>query len=372
MVKFIYSEKFRWSFFSFFLIGLLAWDRPELGIFLLLFLLVAYIPSVIRQYKKMRIIRNIGYLLISPIFTAFGAIPMFINNFLITKSPFIPVQSIWITGSVYNISGNISVIQSGSDTIVGNLTIVYQYFFSQINPNFNTLFQNLIGILFLPKIGTTGVFILVPMFVVGVISIPMLFKYRRNSLLSEEMNLIIPLGLMTLSFFVAYVSYYPILNGDPGVAPDVRYLSPIYITLNLIGLIILSKFPGFIQNIPKILKYFLGFTIILIPIFSVIILNTTHKSEFYFVFFDVSFWLSLLMIITIIGFIFLPYLYLQKQSEKRPFNVIIGLLIALPFVWQMFTYFLIANISNSFAGYTFWLPFVVHFNHYLYVLSNLR
>ena len=171
---------------------------------------------------------------------------------------------------------------------------------------------------------------------------------------------------MTLAIFIAYISEFPILNTNPGVAPDVRYLSPVYLPLNLIGLLILSKFPDIIQCIRGAIKYFMGFTLVLIPVFVIIISINKHQIEdFYSVFFQVSFWISIIVIFAMISSIFLPYLYLRKNNRKL-FIVFIGLIIALPFIWQIMTNFMIANMANSYAGYTFWIPIVVHVNHLIY------
>ena len=44
IVKFLYTNKPRYCFFSFLFIGLLTWDRPEIGIILLLFLFISLLP----------------------------------------------------------------------------------------------------------------------------------------------------------------------------------------------------------------------------------------------------------------------------------------------------------------------------------------
>jgi hypothetical protein len=369
IIKFIYTEKNGWSYFSFFLIGLLAWDRPEIGPFVMLFLFISLAPIFIKKWKSTNNLKHLGYLLISPLFTVIGMIPMFVNNFIVTKNPFIPVQLVGAMEPINKISANISSVPSGNVGGVPDiLAKVLQFAFPQAGFNFNSLLHNLTGILFLPEIGTTGVIILVPIFAVGLISVPILVLNKRGNLISDDLNCIIPLGLMTISFFMAYVTYFPILNLDPGVAPDIRYLSPVYICLNLIGLIILSKFPDFLQNLKTIIKYFLLFTSILIIIFLVIISMATTKNEFYPVFFEVSFWISIAVIFTTIGSILLTYLYFHGNLERKPFFILMGLLISLPFVWQIMTNFLIVNMANSYAGYTFWLPVVVHFNHALFQL----
>ena len=177
---------------------------------------------------------------------------------------------------------------------------------------------------------------------------------------------------MTLAIFIAYISIFPILNNDPGVAPDVRYLSLVYLPLNLIGLIILSKFPDIIAGIKEILRYFMVFSIGLIPIFMIIIsINNDEIREFYPVFFQLTFWISIAIILSVIGSIFFPFLYLRKKSLKKPLIVMVGLLIALPFVWQIMTIFLIANVANSYAGYNFWLPVIVHLNYGVFMLIGV-
>ena len=271
VVNFFYSGKIRYCFFSFFILGLLAWDRPELGIVLFALLFLSLIPYIVRQWKITKRKLIIGYLLISPLFTAIGAIPLLVNNYIVTKNPFLSTYSVWGIGSQSLSLGNTSTIQGAPYNAAGILTNVFQLASSQFNPHFDTLIHDLLGILFLPEIGTIGVLLLVPIFLIGVLSIPMLIKYESGRFSSNELYLIIPLVLMTLAIFIAYISIFPILNNDPGVAPDVRYLSLVYLPLNLIGLIILSKFPDIIAGIKEILRYFMVFSIGLIPIFMIII-----------------------------------------------------------------------------------------------------
>ena len=54
-------------------------------------------------------------------------------------------------------------------------------------------------------------------------------------------------SLAAASVFLAYASQTHLLNTDFGIAPDIRYLSPMYIPLTVFGLIILRK----IQLLPE-------------------------------------------------------------------------------------------------------------------------
>jgi hypothetical protein len=367
IVKFYYTKKIGYCFFSFLCVGLLMWERPETGPLVLLFLFIGFIPYFISLWKLTKNQSVFRDLIISPFFTLIGAIPFFINNYIVTKNPIIPSYTAFISEINSSTTNNISIISIGPINISGTPASLIQLFVSQLYPHFGTFYRDLLGILFFPEIGTTGVFILVPIFLVGLVSIPWLLKYKSGQFSINERFLIISLASINFALFATYIGSYPILNSDAGVAPDIRYLAPVYLSFNLIGLIILSKFPGIRQKILDIVTYFLVFTIALVPIFlAVISINKHQTRDFYLVFFQVSFWISIGIILAIIGSIFLPYLYLREKPNESPFVAILGLLIALPFIWQIMTAFLIVNMANSYAGYNFWIPIIVNISHFIF------
>jgi hypothetical protein len=370
LVTFFYSKKIRWCFFSFFFIGILAWDRPEISIFILFFLIISLLPYVIREWKISKKKRNIGYLLISPFFTVLGAIPLFINNYIVTKNPLITPYSVWSQPVFENPTLlNTSMVSTASPGITGNPAFFIDTVFSRINPHFDTFISDLIRILFSPESGSTGVFILVPVFLLGLLSIPLLIKYKPEKFTVNELYLFLPLSLITIAIFFAYLNQFPILNADTGVAPDIRYLSPVYVCLNIIGLIILSKFSYIVQRAQDLFKYVAVFFCLLIPIFIGIIFIYKHKVEnFLPVFSHVSLWISVMVIIVVISSTIALCLHLKNQSKKTHLIILIGLLIALPFVWQVITIFLISNMVKGYQGYTFWLPIIRKISNILYMV----
>jgi hypothetical protein len=260
-------------------------------------------------------------------------------------------------------------VATGYQDTPGNLVSLIQLVFSWITPHYDTLGHDISKILFLPETGSIGVFILVPVFLVGMLSIPLLIKYRPGQLSIDECYLMISLIFITLAIFIAYINVFPILVTDHGIAPDMRWLSPVYLSLNLIGLLILSKITEILQNIYKFFKFVIVSMCLLVPMFLVIISISKNKNEDFFpVLSQVTLWVSIIVVLTVIISIIFLYPCLKKQSNITPFVATLGFLIALPLVWQIMAIFLIANLVRLFAGYNFWLPFVREASNFLYTI----
>lgn len=367
LVKFFYTKKISNCFLSFLFIGLLAWDRPEIGLFLLFFQFIAVFPFFIEEWNISKKKRVIGNLLVLPFFTAIGAIPFFINNYIVTHNPFVVTYTAWNSGFNNTTSQTVSMVSTDPVTGVGSLVSFFQMVISWLSPNFDTLYIDIIRILFSPETGCIGLFILVPVFLLGLLSIPIVIKFKPGRFSTEECYLLLSLTLLTLGMFIAHLNRFHILNTDPGIAPDIRNLAPVYLALNLIGLIIMSKFSEIVQGIRSILKYMAISLCLLFPLFTGVIYVMKHQNENFFpIFSQLTFWISIgVMLVTIYSVIFL-YLSLKNYSYKKPLLALIGLLIALPLVWQLLTVFLIANLVQAFVGYNFWLPIVREVSFYLY------
>ncbi len=88
------------------------------------------------------------------------------------------MYSVWATGGNSMPIGNLTLTSINYLGISENLLSVINLVFLRVYPHFDSLNRDLVGILFLPEIGTTGVLILVPIFLVGLLSIPWLIKYK--------------------------------------------------------------------------------------------------------------------------------------------------------------------------------------------------
>jgi hypothetical protein len=366
LVTCIYYRKVGWCFFSFFLIGLLAWDRPEIGIFLLFFLSISLIPYAIRECKNTKNNHFIGYLIISPIFTAIGAIPLFVNNYIITNNPLSTTYSVWLPPA----TDNSAFIYSSTPSIsINDMSVsFFSTFFSWMNPHFDTLINDFLKIIILPESGSIGVFILTPIFLVALLSIPLLVKYGPESLTMEDFYLIFPLGLTVFAIFIAYISHFPVLNMDHGVIPDVRYLSPAYLPLNILGLIILYKFPCIRCNCRILIKYSVLAIFALIPVFlSIIFLNARQNLNFISVLSAVSFWMAILVLLGCIISIIILYGCLKNSQFIKPLMATMGFIIMIPFIMQILLVLLYSIAGSGVAiGYTYWMPAVRESSAFIY------
>jgi len=251
---------------AFILTGLLAWARPELALFVFAFLcvFVAYGYVIMRARFTPFFSRAIP-LITAPLFTIIGAIPFCINNYLFTGNFFVPAWILWKTESAsanIALTGSIPVQQGISDTL-GSL---FHLFLSTVNLNPATVLSDIYGVLLNPLSGSMGLLPLVPLFMVALFVLPVLWAYGKLDFSREETQVLITMVLLALSIFLAYIRGISGMNASVGIAPDMRYLSPIYLPLTIIGLVVIRKVPSIINNVKIIMKWIITIWIIIIPV----------------------------------------------------------------------------------------------------------
>jgi hypothetical protein len=369
VVKFFYTKNLAYCYFSYMMVGLIAWERPEIGIFLFSFLFISFLLYCFNEWKKLKSYLKINYFLITlfiaPLFTVLGALPLFLNNYLVTKNPFIPM---YVTGLNNNQSENISFISTGSHGFLELLNTYLLAVYSRITPQFSTSGQDLIRFLFLPESGSIGLLIVIPVFLVGLLSFILICRARMK-FRPEEKYLLFALCMMSLAIIVSYITSFHILNTDQGVFPDIRYLSPVYLSLNMIGLIIISKFLNKFHGYEELPKYTLIFFGVLMVLFIAIISLLKYLDEdFFLVYSGVSIF-TLILVMASVMLALLSIHRTPKDASKNTFLIaVFGFMIAIPLVWQINSVFIIANLVRKFAGYTFFLPIVREIINWIYIL----
>jgi hypothetical protein len=236
-------------------------------------------------------------------------------------------------------------------------------------------FSDLAGIFFYPQTGNVSIFAIVPLFLVMVLSMGIFLVYRKTRFSTEERKFIALFLLIALTIFLAYVNTIHILNTDQGIVPDIRYLSPIYLPLTLVGLILLKKTDILPENpadcitrLVLVAGVGLVILIILLPVAyaptavtTSLLLIRPHIGKFFSLY-------SLAIVLLATGAI----LYSEFVKRKSMISeYLLYLLCSLPFFWQVNETLALRTFSG-FAGHIFWIPVIRVIHDWFVTIILLR
>ncbi|PWR75935.1 hypothetical protein DLD82_02430 [Methanospirillum stamsii] len=361
----------QWYLFSSFICtGLLAWIRPEVGAFIFLimvFLLLFFYFTNNFQFQPNK--RTI-FLFLCPIGTIIGIIPLFISNILVTGHPLVlPFQLLknYSNNQDFSTNSTLTVSQvpetqdmsaSGfSDSI---LSILYNVV-ERIMPDvpMDTFLGNVYGVFISPSTLKVPVLAIVPIFLIGIGFLPKIYSIIHENKKNES-TIIFSLLMVSVGIFCAYLTSIAGLHTSIGIFPDVRYLSPVYIPLNIIGILLVSKVFNK-QIIHQILQFSVLFSVIgpVIILFILFLVNNTID------FWSVFLWMNgiitlLIYLVMLLFFIFLVGWYAHK-IDNGILVYPISFLIALPLIWQISMILIIQCYLDTPYYYPPLLPIVREF-----------
>jgi hypothetical protein len=366
LVKLWSSEDVLYLASAFLATGLLAWARPEVafGIAVMLCILVLYIlifmKSTISKAKERYLV------LISPAFMFIGAMPFFINNYLFTHNIFIPSFVVWSNSTTPStaVIGGATIAHQSTPGSTGTLLVFLQSIIV-IDPA--TFFSDLYGVLFNPASCSVGVFLLIPVFLVAVLLVPILIIYKQIIFTSKDLQLIGILLLMALGISLVYLGRISTMNNDWGITPDIRYLSPVYLPLTIIGLLILRKIPELTDRPLDLIKGMFGTWIILIPILSAFIGRSMESTNTWYDIFPVlNAYFSLAIYGVIVLFLITAIYSIIFSKTAIPAKIFLILICAVPLVWQILLTFVVRNFATGLGGYSFWIPAVLNWYAFIF------
>ena len=367
LVKLWYTENLVFLLGAFGLSGLLAWARPEvaLGIAAALSGLVFYIWLCMKNSSSTR---NRYLIILAPAFTFVGAIPFFINNYLFSHNIFIPTVVFWAnntSSSVTSIAGESIILQNTSNVSGGFLVYIQQ---KTMGFNLSTVFTDLYGIFFSPQSGSIGVFPIIPIFLVAILILPGFIISKKIQFTKKDYQMIGILMLVSLGVFIPYIVQIESMNINGGIVPDVRYLSPVYLPLTLIGLLIIKQIPEISERSLELIKGMLATWCIFIPL-SLLVISRYSRL--------INNWVDLfplLDVITSLGISLLAAIFIVIAMYGIIFNksiihtrVFLILLCAAPLIWQIDMSFLARQFGNGLGGYSFWIPVMLQGYAFIFV-----
>lgn len=347
MIRYLVERSYTLGALAFMSIGLLAFARTEFGfiVFLLsiLFIVIVELKHPNRKDKSVFLKR-----ILLPLFTIIGAIPLFLNNIYMNGNPLIPTSLVYMernftTGIVENISmGQHAVTSTG---LLAFPQKILQFFSIQ----WDTLGQDLWGILILPENGAMSVISVAPLFVLVFIAIPVIFVQKKK--IHEPLNsFVFYLFLMIFAVFLTYMGGIHSMVSSRGVAPDMRYLSPAYLPIALLGMMFIYFRMKSVNWKKWVFITLTGFCFIVPLIFFIIFwlfpMGGLIKGEIRF-FIVYSIVLLVIFLLVFTGTL--------KGKVSPEYSVLtLALLVSSPLTWQYIMCF--AFPIAKFNGYPFWIP----------------
>jgi len=346
-------------FGSFFFAGLLIWARPELGVFI--FFALCCLLLAVMVWGKNRTFSSLCHfrIFLSPLFTLLGAVPFLINNYLASKNFLIPsfVLAMNISSTSVGVTGSTSASQP---YLLDTIHTLLQANELTALTYLSSFPADVMRVLFLPQSGSMGVLVIVPVFLTAILIVPLLRKMNTRLFDEKEKMIIGTLFLLSLAIFCAYIHRAYGLNIDLGIMPDIRYLSPVYLPLTIIGLMLFKKAPGILDMPLEILAGIVAAWMVCIPLtLALILLYYPEPMEWKNIFPLLSLGATIGIFFVSLGVVLMYYYSVLGNRPAVSVNLtkkIFAVMCALPLIWQVDASFLACLFSNGLGGYLFWLP----------------
>lgn len=364
LVCYFQSHRFRDAACGFFFIGLLAWFRPEIALSAAICIGLFFLAETLLRIRHNNDTVVSGLTRISTtLFTAIGAIPFFINNYLVSGNPLLPplVMERNVRYGITNVvvSPVSPVAGSGSQVVTTDPLTLGSGFFVTLQQYVFTLPRglpsDLAGILFFPENGSLGFFIIVPVLLLALILLPF-FVLRngglKNILPADRMTLIL-LSVFVFSIFFAYAHNLHNINIGDGIWPDIRYLCPAYLPATLLGLLLLRKMnlletPRTLVGNIVIPAVLLTSAVALMAIVTVPSGNITLHTMYRF--FGILVLVEVLAIAALVLFS-----QVRNQPDRPVIEYTLPVLVLTVLAWQLVLILIIFPLAK-FDGYSFWIP----------------
>jgi len=363
-VAFLQSQKFRYAAGGFFSIGILAWFRPEIGLSVFFCLGLFYLAWILLCVRQQRNTLFSGLKRSSAIlFTPIGAIPLFINNILVSGNPLVPpilmLRNLVASGTTAAVTPVSPGVAMEGNTMATTTLISNSNFVSTLNSYLFSIspdpIVDLFGVLFFPQHGGIGFFIIVPIALLALILLPFLLFHKSIGEIIEPKDraLSVLLLVTTLSIFVGYLNILKSLNTDVALAPDIRYLIPAYLPATLLGFVLLRK-TGLLADIRQLFRNTGLVAILVAAMLVAAVFLFTRSGKINLLFLYQSF--SILVLAEVLVIAILVYLSPRLGSKTAVLSSYYLPVLMLTVLGMQLFLILVLLPAAKFNGYSFWLP----------------
>ncbi|WP_128694577.1 hypothetical protein [Methanoculleus taiwanensis] len=313
---------------SFIAVGWVAWVRPELGLTLAIGLVLLALFFAYRRGFRAALTT-----LVCSVAILFGALTLLLNNYGLTGHP---LTLPWMTVEV---DQGLSAMVNTHYT-VQKIEIAANLYHIFVNP----VFENASGIFQISPLSFFAVLLAVTL---GYLLI------TRTAVHLEPLDrrYIITFAAISAIVIFAYLRSLPGLGISPGINPDIRYLSPLYLPLTGLGLYALKLIDFTERDIITSLKTLGALAVTVLPLAYVIqqyLWPSSLATQLTFLM-----WLSY-SFLAVAAITYLLALSKRLKTEYVAYALPIPLLFSL--VWESVVDFRFATVG--WEGYHFWIPLV--------------
>ncbi|MCK9299610.1 MAG: hypothetical protein M0P21_11725, partial [Methanoculleus sp.] len=338
-------------FASFVAVGWTAFARPELGPALAVGF---FLFGVAVAAGKGR--RETGKAVLAAAGVPLGALPLLVNNWGLSGSPFVLP---WVAG--YAAAGGKSLpsgTQSLWSTVAGHYT-----------PPPGDLLSGLYGAFFEPvRAGSAAFFQVSPISFLALLLAGAagyaLLRRRSTGISARDARLLAFFALAAALVVLAYARSLPGMSASPGIVPDMRYLSPAYLPLLVIGVYALKHAGLDGDGVREALRTLFWLAVIDLPLIFVVLQVVAGRDP-----------AGQVTLVTTLTYLFLAgaaVLYiavLARRASPRLLAYAVPVLMLFPLAWEVIVDFRFA--TSCWEGYHFWIPMVQYIWYIQYTIFPL-
>lgn len=351
MTRYVIRKELWCGIASFLSIGFLAWARPEVAAVVFILSVIFFIGFSFYEWKEKRD-KKIFTRLLLPFFTLIGAIPFFINNRLITGNPLIPANLYYLTlGDEVAMSGVVSGVTGNTSlSVVGYTTPLIHKIFRLFSVDWNNLGPDLYGILYAPENGGAGVLVVSPIIALVFIFLIWVMFSRKFSVEGRTTCILIYYLFMIGAIFLAYIGSWGPMPISRGITPDMRYLSPVYLPIGILGMYLFNKIYPVQWSLKKTNGFIAGVFFSILGIILILFISMPPGASIY----DIMEYFNALPLIFLVLIVFLLVFSSLINPVKKVICLVPAFLVISPLAWQIVLTFFFA--AAKFNGYPFWIP----------------
>ncbi len=325
-------------FSSFIAVGWTAWVRPELGPALAAGFFLFALAAALRKGR-----REAGQAVLAVAGVPLGALPLFVNNWGLSGHPLVLP---WVAG--YAAAGG-RAISSGSESLWN--TVAGHY-----TPPAGDLLTSLYGVFFEPaRAGSAAIFQVSPLsffaLLLAVAVAYALIRRKPTGISARDAWILAFFALAAILVLIAYARSLPGISASPGIVPDMRYLSPVYLPMLVIGVYALKHAGLDAGGVREALKTLFWLAVIDLPLIFIVLQVLAGKDRIT----QVAF-LMYLTYILLAGVTVLYAAVLARRASPRLLAYAVPVLMLFSLAWLIIVSFRFA--TSCWEGYHFWIPVV--------------
>ena len=344
-------ENALYLFGSFIAVGWTAFARPELGPALAIGFFLFGIAVAAGKGR-----REIGKAVLAAAGVPLGALPLIVNNWGLSGHPLVLP---WVAG--YAAAGA-NALPSGSGSLASAVA-------AQYTPPAGDLLAGLYGAFFeSARAGSAAFFQVSPLSFFALLLAAAagyaFLRRRPTGISARDARLLAFFALAAALVVIAYARSLPGMSASPGIVPDMRYLSPAYLPMLVVGVYGLKHAGLDADGVREALKTLFWLAVVDLPLIFVVLQVVAGKSP-----------AAQVAFVTTLAYVFLAgtaVLYiavLARRASPRLLAYAVPVLMFSSLAWLTVVDFRFA--TSCWEGYHFWIPVVEYVWYIQYTIFPL-